>query len=215
MAKRASIKRLPAAPLEAQVISWGRDLAVSRVHGSAYLPGVFNQSVQGNARFSPIRDTKRNIIPTLYAATSMQGALMETVFHDVPYKRGLKSVARARLKDRVYSTIRFHIDFQLIDLSKVALRKMGVKPEHLINTTKAHYPETRLWVEALYEQYPAAQGLLWTSRQDDRSLAVVLFGTRVKSSDVSAVGYSQPLMAAGKVWEPVEKLATDLGVVLS
>jgi hypothetical protein len=66
-----------------------------------------------------------------------------------------------------------------------------------------------------YVHYPPAQGLLWKSRQDDRSLAVVLFGTRVKPSDLSAHGSSQALMTRGKVWDPVEKLATDMEVILN
>lgn len=215
MAKNVVYGRLPRPPLEAQIVPWGRDREMHRVHESVYLPAIFNPSDKGNARFSPIRDSHGNIIPTIYAATSLQGALMETVFHDVPYRKGLKTVFKTRLAGKVYSTVRFHAEFQLIDLNRVALRKMGVKPEHLITTTKAHYPETRLWAEALYVHYPHAQGLLWTSRQDDRSLAVVLFGTRVKPSDLSAHGFSQTLMTGGKVWDPVDKLATDMEVILN
>jgi hypothetical protein len=215
MAKKVAYARLPRPPLEAQIIPWGRDRDMHRVHESAYLPATFNPSAKGNARFSPIRDSDGNIIPTMYAATSLQGALMETIFHDVPYRKGLKTVFKTRLADKFYSTVRFHAEFQFIDLNKVALRRMGMKPEHLITTTKAHYPETRLWAEALYIHFPSAQGLLWTSRQDDRSLAVVLFGTRVKPSDLSAHGSSQALMTGRKVWDPVEKLATDMEVILN
>jgi hypothetical protein len=214
MARKAAYDRLPRPPLEAEMVPWGRDRDMHRVHESVYPLAIFNPSDKGNARFSPIRDPDGNIIPTIYAATSLQGALMETVFHDVPYRKGLKIVFKTRLVDMVYSTVRFHAEFQLIDLSKVALRRMGVKPEHLIATTKAHYLETRLWAEALYAHYPHAQGLLWTSRQDDRSLAVILFGTRVNASDLSAHGPSQVLMTGAKVWDPVDKLATDMEVIL-
>lgn len=186
-----------------------------RVHKNQYLPNIFNPSVKGNARFSPIRNTRGDIIPTLYAATTMQGAMMETVFHDVPYKKGIKTVFKRHLAGEVHSTLMFHVDFNLVDLSKVALRKMGIKPEHLISTTKAHYPETRAWAEALYAEYPAAQGLLWTSRQDDRCNAVVLFGSRIEPSEFSATGTSTTLMTAGVVWDPVSQLAINMDVILS
>jgi hypothetical protein len=215
MAKRVPGHPPPAGPLAAKLKLWGKGRTMHRVHESAYGADMFNPSADGNARFSPIHDPNGKIIPTLYAATSVEGALMETVFHDVPYKGGLKTLSKERrLGDKLYSTLTFHADFQLIDLSKIALRKLGVKPEHLINTTKAHYPRTRQWAEALYAQYPAAQGLLWTSRQDDRSLAVVLFQTRVQTTDLSAKSPSIPLIESGTVWAPVDVLATELGVIL-
>ena len=73
----------------------------------------------------------------------------------------------------------FKTDFQLLDLSKVALRGLGIPPRQLIDTTKAHYPATRGWAEQVYAAHPHVQGFLWSSRQDDRALAVVLFGSRV------------------------------------
>jgi hypothetical protein len=214
MAKRATGFPLPVSPLHAQLVPWGKGLTMHRVHKNQYLPNVFNPSVKGNARFSPIRDAKKDIIPTLYAATTSRGAMMETVFHDVPYKKGLKTVSKHHLAGEVHSTLLFHIDFNLIDLSKVALKKIGVKPEHLISTTKAHYRGTRAWAEAFYAEYSTAQGLLWTSRQDDRCNAVVLFGPRIKPSDFSITGTSTTLMTAGVVWDPVNQLATDMDVIL-
>jgi hypothetical protein len=115
---------------------------------------------------------------------------------------------------KLHSTLTFQVDFRLIDLSRVALRKLGVAPSHLIDTTKTHYPETRRWAEALYAQYPKVQGLRWTSRQDDRSQAVVLFGTRVQPSDIVAAGGSTPLIENGAVYDLARILATELGVLL-
>jgi hypothetical protein len=115
---------------------------------------------------------------------------------------------------KLHSTLAFQVDFRLVDLSRVALRKLGVAPSHLIDTTKAHYPETRRWAEALYAQYPKAQGLRWTCRQDDRSQAVVLFGTRVQPSDIAPTGSAAPLIENGAVYDLAKALATDLGVLL-
>jgi hypothetical protein len=185
-----------------------------RVHDARYAANLFNPSKSGNARFSPIRDEVGVVIPTLYAATTPRGALMETTFHDVPYKSGFKRVSTSRMAGKLHSTLTFQVDFRLIDLSRVALRKLGVAPSHLIDTTKAHYPETRRWAEAIYSQYPKAQGLRWTSRQDDRSQAVVLFGTRVQPADIVVAGNSAPLIENGAIYDLARALATELGVLL-
>jgi hypothetical protein len=56
--------------------------------------------------------------------------------------------------------------------------------------------------------------LPWTSRQDDRSQAVVLFGTRVRPSNIVPTGNSTPLIENVAVYDVARALATDLGVLL-
>jgi hypothetical protein len=214
MAKAVPGMAPPAGSLDAKLRSWGAGEIMHRVHDAVYPVDSFNPSPLGNARFSPIRDSAGNVIPTLYAATTPQGALMETVFHDVPYKPGFKRVSVGRLEGKLSSTLVFLSDFQLIDLGKIGLRRLGVHPHDLIDTTKAHYPETRKWAESLYAAYPQAQGLIWPSRQDDRARAVVLFGTRVGASELRPAGISIPLMENGVVHELAKALATDLKVLI-
>ena len=139
---------------------------------------------------------------------------METIFHDVPYKPGFKRVSVSRLEGKLSSTLVLLSDFDLIDLGKIGLRRLGVHPHDLIDTTKAHYPETRKWAESLYAAYPQAQGLIWPSRQDDRARSVVLFGTRVGASEFRPAGISIPLMENGVVHEVAKALATDLKVLI-
>ena len=214
MAKGVPGTAPPAESLDARLISWGAGEIMYRVHDAVYAVDSFNPSPLGNARFSPIYDSDVEVIPTLYAATTPQGALMETVFHDVPYKPGFKRVSVGRLEGKLSSTLVFLPDFQLIDLGKIGLRRLGVHPHDLIDTTKAHYPETRKWAESLYAAYPQAQGLIWPSRQDDRARAVVLFGTRVGASELRPAGTSIPLMENGVVHELAKALATDLKVLI-
>lgn len=214
MAKPAPGTAPPAGSLDAKLITWGAGEIMNRVHDAVYAVDSFNSTPLGNARFSPIRDPAGTVIPTLYAATTPQGALMETVFHDVPYKPGFKRITLDRLKGKLSSTLVFLSDFQLIDLGKIGLRRLGVHPHDLIDTTKAHYPETRKWAESLYAAYPHAHGLIWPSRQDDRARAVVLFGTRVRASELRPAGFSVPLMEYGVVHEVAKALATDLKVLI-
>lgn len=214
MAKRAASSASPTVPSKIKPTAWGSGQTMYRVHDAIYAVNQFNPSLKGNARFSPILDPSGNLIPTLYAATTPRGALMESVFHDVPYRTGFKHVDAKRLEAKVCSTILFPADFQLLDLSKVALRGLGIPPRQLIDTTKSHYPATRGWAEQVYAAHSHIQGLLWSSRQDDRALAVVLFGSRVKATDLVDAKISHTLIKSGAPEDFVLKLATDLKVLL-
>ena len=50
---------------------------------------------------------------------------------------------------------------------------------------------TRQWAEQVYAVHPQVQGFLWSSRQDDRALAVLLFGSRVQASDLLDGNFSR------------------------
>jgi len=214
MAKDRASYVPPTVPPKIKLTPWGVSTTMYRVHETVYTVDEFNSSRKGNARFSPILDPSENVIPTLYAATTPRGALMESVFRDVPYRAGLKHVDVKRLEGRTCSTLLFQANFQLLDLSKVALRGLGIPPRRLIDTTKAHYPVTRGWAEQIYAAHAKAQGFLWSSRQDDRSLAVVLFGSRVQASDLLDGKFSRPLIRNGVPEDFVVDLATDLKVLL-
>ncbi len=214
MAKRAVSHIPPAVPAKIKLTPWGAGTTMFRVHETIYSVDQFNPSNKGNARFSPIYDPKGNMIATLYAATTPRGALMETVFRDVPYRAGFKNMGRKRLTGKVCSSLIFQTDFQLLDLSKVALRGYGIPPHHLIHTTKARYPLTRKWAEQVYAANPKIQGFLWSSRQDDRALAVVLFGGRVQASDLLTGNSSRPLITSGQPEDFVIDVATELQVLL-
>ena len=214
MAKRAAISAAPIVPTKIKLTTWGSGQTMYRVHDAIYAVDQFNPSPKGNARFSPILDPSGKVIPTLYAATTPRGALMESVFRDIPYRTGFKHVDARRLAGRVCSTLLFKNDFQLLDLSKVALRGLGIPPRQLIDTTKAHYPATRGWAELVYAAHPKLQGFLWSSRQDDRALAVVLFGSRVNPSALIDAKLARPLVRNGVAEDFVVQLATDLKVLL-
>ena len=205
----------PVAKLDATLQAWGNDQTVYRVHPDIYPPDQFNPSSLGSARFSPLT-ISGSVIPTLYAGTTLNCALMETVFHDVPYAAGPKMLSKARhVTGRSHSSLRFRTDLTLVDLSTVSLRRLGISRPELIDTDASHYGETRKWAVALHEQYPAAQGLKWTSRQDDTATALVLFGDRVDVSAFELTGGPVSLLQPdGSACSEVLDLATRLGVYL-
>lgn len=211
MAKPPASLEPPEFP-QTTLIEWGAGKTLYRVHRQRFRSNAFNPTSHGNARFSPILDGAGKIIPTLYAGTTLDCALMETVFHDVPYKAGFKPLPLSILEEQVHSAVEVKRNLRLIDLGTVALHKLGIKRAHLIDTTKSLYPRTRRWAEAFHEHFPAAQGLRWTSRQDDHAFALVLFGTRVKASDLTPDPNPTPLIERGEAILPVLDLAIRLGV---
>lgn len=139
----------------------------------------FNPGLKGDARFSPIIDADTIAIPTMYAGTTFDCAVMETAFHEVPHTSGLKILSKSKLQNQVYSPLLVQQKLNLVDLSAVALRKLGLKRNQLIDTENITYPRTRAWAEEIYKQCPSAQGLSWVSRQDDRARAFIFFGNRL------------------------------------
>jgi hypothetical protein len=71
-------------------------------------------------------------------------ALMETVFHDVPFAAGPKNWSKAtHVAGKVYSQLTLSRNLALIDLSAVPLRKLGISRKDLIESEGSNYPEPR------------------------------------------------------------------------
>ena len=129
------------------------------------------------------------VIPTIYAGTTLDCALMETVFRDVPFAAGPKIWSKAsHVAGKVYSLLPLSRDLALIDLSAIALHKLGISRKNLVESDGSQYPETRAWALALHDQHPDAEDLTWTSRQADPERAIVLFEDRLTGPALVASG---------------------------
>ena len=171
--------------------TWRAGRRLFRVHprdlpGDAFNPGY------GRGRFHPINDPNGNRIPTLYAADRIDGALSETVFRNVTATAGGR-IHRADLEPLVLSRLLVAQDLTLIDLTGLALRRLGLTRSQLIDTPPRRFAYTRRWAETLHRTSPDAQGLVWVSRQFDRSRALMLFGDRVSGNALTPTGLSESL----------------------
>ena len=193
----------PPDKLHVTLISLDPGVVLHRVHQDKYPAEQFNPGTHGNARFSPIKDEHGNPIATLYGGTTMQCALMETVFHDVPHTAGFKSFDKGKLMGQMHSTVQVDHALQLVDLASVPLHKLGLTRVQLIETEKDQYPATRRWAEAIRRQCPQAQGLSWISRQDDSARAVVLFGDRIPDGTLRPHGSPRSLLDDGATYDAV------------
>ncbi len=207
----------PTGTLEATIIPWGKGKTIFRVHPDAYASAQFNPSATGNARFSPLVDPAGKVIPTIYAGTSLDCALMETVFHDVPFAAGPKMWSKtSHVAGKVYSQLTLSRDLALIDLSAIALHKLGISRKDLIECDGSQYPATRAWALALHDQHPKAEGLTWTSRQADPERAFVLFEDRLTGPALVASGAPTSLLLSdGSAILEVLDLAHRLNVLLT
>lgn len=195
-----------------RTLTWPRGRVIHRIHLSLYGGNAFNPGVEGNARFSPIQDAAGKSIPTLYGGTTFECAAMETVFHDMPFTPGLKTFDKAKLVEQAYSTMTPQRDLVLADLSSTALRSLGVRRGELIDTQKDQYPGTRRWAEAVHGQCPTIEGLCWISRQDDRALAIMLFGDRVDASALTPTAAPRSVLADLEMYSHLLALAERIGV---
>ena len=171
-----------------------------RVHPEQFGATEFNPRF-GNARFSPIKRAN---------GTDFNCALMESVFHEVPYLPGPKFMPKSVLEEKVHSALVLLKPIRLLDLSAVSLRSMGLRRSELIETESDAYPDTRRRAEQFHAAAPQAQGLRWVSRQDDRKRAMVLFGDRIPKNTFKAVS-TRPLTDTSALLS-ILKLAEHIGV---
>lgn len=167
-------------------------------------------------RFSPfVPDGTEQHVSVLYAAEDFEGAVSETVFHDVPV-RGDQRGPRLRLRDRVATTIEVRRSLRLVNLTSRGLSKLEVARTELIESDPKAYPTTASWARALHDSPTAPDGLLWVSRQHDTSVCVVLFGGRVDQDDVQPVPGLVPVpLYAGDGYERVAQMAHEAGITLT
>ena len=159
-----------------------------RVHAPQFLGNEFNPCQGGATRFAPIRDAQGKCIPTLYAADSIEGAIYETILHDVPLAAIRKSVPHQAVKDRRHSTLVVRRSLRLASLRAPDLMKWSLTPATLIGFLPTQYHRTALWAKAVHTQFVEVDGLIWTSNLCDPDAALLFFGDRVDASDLMVTG---------------------------
>ena len=215
----AAKRTIPSPPADlaslVKPMTWPATTTIHRIHPDQYASEAFNPGPHGNARFSPINDAAGGAVPTIYGGTTFECAAMETVFHDVPFEPGLKTVAKRKLKQHRHSQLVASTDLKLADLSAKPLRKLGIARADLIESDKDIYPQTRPWAEAIHAQCPDIQGLCWVSRQDDTARAIILFEDRLPPNPLSSVATSVDIVADTATYAVLVQLADTIGVKIT
>ena len=157
-----------------------------RVHLRRFAGNAFNPCLGGPTRFAPIRDAAGQCVPSLYAGSTLDAAVFETIFHDVPATARLKTVPLHAVEERVQSVLETRRDMRLAALRAPELLSWGVNRRDLIESEASSYARTAAWAAAIHRCFPDIDGLVWTSRQCDPDSAYLFFGDRSGASDFSA-----------------------------
>jgi hypothetical protein len=140
---------------------------------------------RGCGRFHPIFDRSGRPISTLYAADSLAGAAMETLFRMSVMNAVPRYVPRRYVNLHAYAMLAPRHDLVLVPLWGNNLRRLGLVRARLLEPAPEHYAGTARWAEALHRGSRWADGITWYSRQFDGAVCVMLFGDRVKSRDLA------------------------------
>src|SRR4051812_42167933 len=73
----------------------------------------------------------------------------------------------------------------LVGLTSDGPRRLGLTRGELIESDSRSYPRTAAWARALHDHWQRVDGLLWASGQRDTGRALLLFGDRVKVSELA------------------------------
>jgi hypothetical protein len=194
------------------VETWAGGLGIVRCHDSRFGATEFNPGL-GHGRFHPFEDSRGRQVPTLYGASSLDGCLAETVFHQVPVRGPEKLIRRLSLRPMLVSTIAARRDLTLIQLHGHGLTRLGVSHAELIDAEARRYSRTAAWAAALHARMDGADGLVWVSRKHDTSFALVLFGDRVVRGDLEVVDPPLPLFL-GPGYAEVQRVADQAGITI-
>lgn len=196
--------------------TWSGSEAILRVfnpdHGpTSFNPGFPTSGIHG--RFHFFQDPAAAVVPVLYGSDQGDGAISETIFHDVPIDGPARYVPERRLGRASIVSLRPTRDLRLVQLLGHGLRRLRIRAGNLTDTDPAEYPRTVPWAQSLHRNFPDVDGLVWMSRQFNSAKAVVLFGDRVASSELQVVSHTLPLRV-GPGRALVDRAANQADIVL-
>lgn len=137
----------------------------------------FNPGFGPRTRFAFFGNPK---VPVLYAADTEEGAVCETLLHDIPLGGG--DLRPDDYADKVMARLTTVRPLQLASFMGIGLRMLGVDASEITATAASHYGEIVLWATAAHEA--GFDGAVWMSHRCNTDRAYVFFGDRVSASDL-------------------------------
>ena len=197
---------VPAPPTQLKCNMWQlpQGTVLHRIHDKSFGATDFNPG-KGDSRFAPFQVNGANV-PTAYAATSLECAIYEAIYHDIEPGAAFKSVYWSGLAKLDYSTLEVTCDLTLAKLFSADLMKWKMERTQLIDTPRSTYHRTRLWAPAIHQSDTRLAGMVWTSRKYDEERAMMLFGDRLATGGIVSV------RSVGVVTDPATlQLVYELG----
>lgn len=150
----------------------------------------------GGNRFDPLPAPDSGV-GVLYMATSPDAAMAEALlrWHDDVEAGARVELERSRFESKKIYGVGLKRALNLVDctgLGVAALQQTlaisappGWKAEDIFQCSSLHYASTQQWAQWMRHQVPAADGLLWMSRQFNSEKCIVLFGDRCDAADLT------------------------------
>ncbi|MBA2672037.1 MAG: RES family NAD+ phosphorylase [Gemmatimonadetes bacterium] len=195
---------------------WEQGEPIVRVYSSSFRENEFNPGRSGagvRGRFHFFPDAAAKLVPVLYGSDLEDGAIAETIFHDVPVRGAVRTVAESRLDEAAIVTLEPRRDLELVEQLGFGLRRLQLEPGDLTATHPTEYPRTVLWAQALHQTFADIDGLVWMSKQFIAARALLLFGDRVRQADLAVARPAMPLRA-GSGRKLVDEAANRAGIVI-
>jgi hypothetical protein len=158
-----------------------------RAHDRNFAANAFNPCQGGATRFAPISDASGTCIGSLYGGSTLEAAIYETIFHDVPAKAKIKTVPKANVHARAHGELESVNDLNLATLRAADLKQWRISRTALIASSPKLYHQTAQWALAIHDQFADVHGLVWTSNQCDPDDAYLFFGDRVAATDFTII----------------------------
>ncbi len=184
-----------------------------RIHDPALAGSAANPGIGGLSRFAPLARLSGGCLPTLYAASTFEAAVHESIFHDVPYDRGPKFVRFDKVASRALSIIKLGRDVELARLHAPDLSRLGLSRAQLVDTLPMAYKKTARWAQAFHRAKASVGGLVWTSRRCDPAKAYVFFEDRVGATSWSVIARHELNNAPAQL-EEIRMFAQRAGITL-
>lgn len=152
--------RAPGPKLDPLIELWPAGQVVHVIHDLTFEPESFNPGVdaagtlRNPTRFAPIRDNAGQVVPYLYGGSTLECAIFETVFHNVPIDASDKFVDLDDFANRAHGRIVPRRDLQLVNLTTDGLHRLKVPKAELIasapsTTSTRHAGPKRLTTNVL------------------------------------------------------------------
>jgi RES domain len=205
----------PPKSLRPRLITWPPERAFNRIHPLRHHATQFHSASKAtvNGRFHFFEDADGVVVPVLYGAETIDAAIAEVVFRKVPVRATPRFLPIESLDGLALSVITPARPLALIELLGHGLRRLGLEAEELTSTGAPEYPRTVTWAQRLHEAAPAADGMVWMSRQFNASQALMLFGDRIKQHELSA---GEPLnLSSGRGFTLIESAASAAAIILT
>jgi hypothetical protein len=185
-----------------------------RVHASDFAGNSFNPCRGRLSRFAPLRRPDGTCVATAYAASTLECAVHETVFHEIQHDAPKKSIGFHVVENLTHAMLRLRRPLVLACLFEPDLNKWGLTRLSLIDTFAADYPDTAKWALAIRDQHRDADGLVWTSRRCDPERAYVLFGDSVGSDDLEIVS-TERIAESNALLRQIRDFAQRAGILIA